>query len=95
MIYFAEHNNTSTLNLNINLHYRLPLFDRFGIYPFIGVSYTHWGYDGPNASRWGANAGCGAEYRFSRRISMFTEVRLQLVSHETQPIVGAGLKYHF
>lgn len=95
MMYFAVHDGVSTLDLNLNLHYRMRLFDGFAIYPFIGVNYSHWGYDGPNASRWGANLGCGAEYRISHRLSLFTEARLQFVSHETQPLLGAGLKYHF
>ena len=95
MMYFAEHKDVTTLDINLNLHWRLKLFDSFGIYPLVGINYSHWGYEGPNASRWGANLGCGAEYRFSRRISVFTEARLQFVSHETQPLIGAGLKYHF
>lgn len=95
MMYFAENEGVSTLDLNLNLHYRMKLFDGFGIYPFAGLNYSHWGYDGPNASRWGANLGCGAEYRFSKKMSGFTEARLQFVSHESQPLIGAGLKYHF
>ena len=95
MIYFAEHDSTTALHLNMNLHWRIGLFDRFGIYPLAGVSYSHWGYQGPNASRWGANLGCGAEYRFMKRLSAYTELRLLIVAHETQPIYTVGLKYHF
>lgn len=95
MLYFAEHDGVTTLNLSLNVHWCRRLFDGFSIYPFAGLNYSHWGYDGPNASRWGANLGCGAEYRFSGTISGFTEARLQCVAHETQPMVGAGLKYHF
>lgn len=94
MMYFAEHDDVSTLDLNLNLHWRIPLFSHFGVYPFAGVSYSHWGYNGPNASRWGCNLGCGAELFFARRWSGFTETRLQIVSHETQPIFTFGLKYH-
>ncbi|MBQ7689744.1 MAG: outer membrane beta-barrel protein [Muribaculaceae bacterium] len=93
-IYLTEHAGVATLQLNLNAHWRVPLFDSFGIYPLAGLSYSHWGYDGPNASRWGMNAGCGAEYTFGSRITLFTEVRLLVVSHETQPIYTAGLKYH-
>ena len=93
-IYLTEHNDVATLQLNLNAHWRMPLFDSFGIYPLVGMSYSHWGYTGPNASRWGMNAGCGAEYCFGGRVSLFTEVRLLVVSHETQPIYTVGLKYH-
>ena len=95
MMYFSKSNGVTTLKLSLNLHWRKQLFSRFGIYPIVGVNYSHWGYDGPNASRWGANIGCGAEYRIARALSGFTETRLQFVSHETQPMVGVGLKYHF
>ncbi|MBP3737559.1 MAG: outer membrane beta-barrel protein [Muribaculaceae bacterium] len=95
LMYFAEHHQVTTLNLSLNLHWRIPLFDHFGIYPLAGLNYSHWGYEGPNASRLGMNVGCGAEYRFMRALSGFTEVRMQLVSHESQPIFTFGLKYHF
>ncbi|MBR1804378.1 MAG: porin family protein [Muribaculaceae bacterium] len=95
LMYFAQHHQVTTLNLSLNLHWRIPLFDQFGIYPLAGLNYSHWGYDGPNASRWGMNVGCGAEYRFMRALSGFTEARMQLVSHESQPIFTFGLKYHF
>ena len=94
-IYFWAHDDVTTLHLNVNIHWRLPLFDAFAVYPLAGVSYTHWGVEGPNPSRWGANLGCGAEYRFSKPLSAFTEARILLVSHETQPIYSFGLKYHF
>ena len=94
-VYFAAHDDVTALHLNVNLHWRVPLFNAFGVYPLLGLSYSHWGYEGPNASRWGANVGCGAEYRFARRLSALTEVRLLLVSRESQPIYTFGLNYHF
>ena len=95
MIYFAAHDDVTALHLNINLHWRMPLFDSFTFYPLVGLSYTHWGYEGPNANRWGANLGAGAEFQFMRQLSAFTEARVLFVSHETQPIYNVGLKYHF
>lgn len=95
LMYFAEHHEVTTLDLNVNLHWRVPIFDHFDIYPLSGVNYSHWGYNGPNASRWGMNLGCGAEFRITRSLTAFTEARMQLVSHESQPIFTFGLKHHF
>lgn len=95
ILYFAQKKDVTTLNLNFNVHYLFPLVEGLALYPFVGPSYTHWGYEGPNASRWGANVGCGAELSVGSRFGVFAEARLQLVSHETQPIMGIGLKYRF
>lgn len=95
IIYFAQHKDVSTLHLNLNVQYVKSLIKGFNLYPFIGPSYSHWGYDGePNASRWGFNLGCGAELDVIKPFSIFAETRLQFVSHESQPIFTIGLKYH-
>ena len=94
IIYFAQHKDVSTLNLNLNLQYVRTLIKGINLYPFAGASYSHWGYDGePNASRWGLNLGCGAELDVIKPISIFAETRLQFVSHESQPIFAVGVKY--
>ena len=94
IIYFAQHDDVSTLHLNFNVQYVKTLVKGFNLYPFVGPSYSHWGYDGkPNASRWGLNVGCGAELDVINPISIFAETRLQFVSHESQPIFAIGVKY--
>lgn len=95
MIYFNENRQVTTLFLNLNVHYLLPLASRFNVYPFAGLSYSHWGYVGPNVNRWGMNLGGGFDYRLSRRFSALAELRFNLVSRETQLITSLGLKYHF
>lgn len=94
IIYFAQHKDVSALNVNLNVQYVKTLAKGMHLYPFAGPSYSHWGYDGqPNASRWGANIGCGAELDLIKSFTIFAETRLQFVSHETQPIFAIGLKY--
>lgn len=95
MIYFSENRKVTALFLNFNVHYLLPMASRLNVYPFVGLSYSHWGYVGPNANRWGVNLGGGLDYRLSHRISALAEIRFNLVSRETQLITSLGLKYHF
>lgn len=95
MIYFAQSRKTTTLHLNIHAQYRFQIIDRLCVYPFAGAGYSHWGYDGPNVSRWGANIGGGAEVYLGHGWGILGETRAQLVSHETQIIFTAGLRYHF
>ena len=95
MIYFNENKETTTLHLNLNVHYLLPMSRQLNVYPFAGIGYSHWGYVGPNENRWGVNLGGGIDYRLSRRVSVLGELRLNLVTRESQLISTLGLKYHF
>lgn len=95
MIYFAQNDDVTTLQLNVNVHYVMPITSRFFLYPFAGVTYSHWGYVGPDHSRWGMNLGGGAEFNLGRRWSVIGEFRFMLVSQETQAITTFGIKRLF
>ena len=95
LIYCNERKEVTTLHLNVNVHYVMPMATRLNIYPFAGVGYSHWGYVGPNANRWGVNLGAGIEYYLGRRWGALTELRLHGVKHETQTLFTLGLKYNF
>jgi len=71
------------------------LASRIQLYPFAGVSYSHWGYDGPNISRWGANLGAGLDLYLGNRWSLIGEFRFMLVKQETQAITTVGIKRLF
>lgn len=95
MIYTFENKDVTTLHLNLNVHYLLLMSQRFNIYPYAGLSYSHWGYVGPNVNRWGLNLGAGLEYDLGRRWGVLGELRLQAIKSETQLITTLGLKYSF
>ena len=94
-IYCNEHKDVTTLHLNLNLQNVRPITPRLNLYPFMGIAYSHWGYVGPNANRWGVNLGAGIEYYLGRDWSALTELRLHGVKRETQLLFDLGLKYHF
>ncbi len=95
MVYFAQSDDVTTLQLNVNVHYVMPMMSRLYLYPFAGVTYSHWGYVGPDHSRWGMNLGGGAELTLGRQWSLIGEFRYMLVSHETQAITTLGIKRLF
>ena len=95
IIYFFQSRNVTTLHLNANVQYAMPVVSTLQIYPFMGLSYSHWGYDGPNANRWGANLGAGVEVGLSDNWTAFAEFRFMLVPKETQAISAIGLKRRF
>lgn len=94
-IYCNENKDATTLHLNLNAQYVKPVTERMNIYPFVGVGYSHWGYIGPNANRWGMNLGAGLEYDLGRRWGVLGELRLHAVKQETQIMTTVGLKYNF
>lgn len=95
LIYCNQNRDATTLHLNMNLHYIMPVSSRFNIYPFAGVGYSHWGYVGPNANRWGLNLGAGIEYDLGKRWGVLAEMRLQAVKKETQLLYTLGIKRSF
>lgn len=95
MIYMFENKDVTTLHLNLNVHYLMPMASRLNVYPFAGLGYSHWGYVGPNANRWGLNLGAGVEYNLGRNWEILGELRLQAVKSETQVLTTLGLKYNF
>lgn len=95
MIYFAQNREVTTLQLNANVHYVQHVGGPLSLYPFVGVTYSHWGYNGPDHSRWGANLGAGLEVNLGRRWVAFGEFRFMLVKQETQAVTTLGLKHLF
>lgn len=95
MIYFNENRDVTAMHLNFNVHYLMPMASHLNLYPFAGVTYSHWGYEGPNANRWGLNLGAGIEYKLSHHWGILVEARLQAIKQETQVISTMGLKYCF
>jgi len=95
MVYFAQSRDVTTLQLNVNVHYVQHVAGPLALYPFVGMTYSHWGYDGPNVNRWGANLGAGLELSLGRRWVALGEARFMLVKQETQAITTLGIKHLF
>ena len=95
MIYFAQSRKVTTLQLNVNVHYVHHVAGPLAIYPFVGMTYSHWGYKGPNVNRWGANLGAGLELSLGRCWVAVGEGRFMLVKQETQAVTSLGLKHLF
>ena len=95
LIYFAKRRDVTSLHINVNVEHLLPVMSHVQVYPFAGISYSHWGYTGPNASRWGANLGAGLEISLGRSWAALGEARLMLVSRETQVVTSLGIKHLF
>ena len=95
MIYFTTRGGVSTLNLGLSLHYLVPVAGILRVYPTAGISYTHWGSEGPDESRVSVLAGGGAELWLGKRWALVVEERLQLVSHESQALTTLGLRHSF
>lgn len=101
-IYYFKNDNVSAYNLNLNLHYLIQTGGAgFYIYPLAGFSYAHFTSDvGLNVdntwNRFGANVGCGAEYRISNsKLSFYTEQRFQILKDCNQSVTCLGMKYSF
>ncbi|MBQ0115135.1 MAG: outer membrane beta-barrel protein [Bacteroidales bacterium] len=93
MVYCNENKDVTTMHLNLNAHYVVPVFDRCNIYPLAGINYSHWGYEGPNKNHVGVNLGCGLEYNLGKRWWLDGGMRYNLVKQETQIIYTVGIKY--
>ncbi len=95
LIYSFEHKNVSTLHVNLNLQYIVPVGGGFDLYPFAGLSYSHWNYIGPDNDRVGVNLGAGLEYDLGNNWGILGEVRFQAIRNESQVVTGIGVKYSF
>lgn len=43
--YFFKKDYMTNMNASVNLHYLVPISDKFRFYPLAGVSYVHWKFD--------------------------------------------------
>ncbi len=95
LIYSFERKDVSTLHVNLNLHYVVPVASSFNLYPFVGLSYSHWNYIGPDDDHVGVNLGAGLEYDLGNDWSILGELRYQAIRSESQAITSIGVKYNF
>lgn len=96
-IYFFKNDGVETFDVNLNFHYLFPLAPKVKLYPLVGLSYSHWSFDGPfdDENRFGVNIGAGIEFALARNVGLFVEERGQLVSDYSQSVTSVGLKFRF
>lgn len=98
--YFFKHNNTTTWDISLNVHYLLNVTNKFDVYPLVGIGYSHWMFDlgsdtSMNKDRLAVNIGVGGEIGISRHVALTGELRYQLMKDYGQIVPAVGLKYIF
>lgn len=84
-----------------NLHYVLPLGGKFSVYPLAGVGYMKTmisqqavpNYIESNHQEVFVNAGAGASYNLTRRLSLGLECRYLFVKDRSTPVASANLMF--
>ena len=91
-VYYFENNGWDGYNVNLNLHYIIPLHSMQNFYPIAGFSYAN--YD--NVDHFGANIGVGYEYRINTQFRFYVEQKFQVLSKDwNQSVTTLGLRYTF
>ena len=98
--YYLKTDHFSMFDVNINGHY-LFHFNKFTVYPFIGINYTHWNWDfddepgieGGGDGSIGFNIGGGAQYNLTDRLRIGAEIKYQTISGLNTAIIGVGVTY--
>ena len=103
-IFYFKNDNITSYNGNVNLHYLMPLNEKFTFYPLAGVSYARYKAewkedDGEKVrefhDRVGLNAGAGAEYMINDQMHLFAEERFQWIKDFTQSVTLVGVRFTF
>ncbi len=98
--YYFKKDNLSIWDLIANVHYVFPLLNNhLNLYPLAGlgimgakVSETNYSN---STTKFAANLGGGAEYKFTSHFAVGAELKYQMVSSYGHFIVQAGLTYRF
>jgi outer membrane protein X len=78
--------------VGVNAHYLFNVAEKIKVYPLVGVAYYKIeDVDG----EFGFNAGVGAEYSLTEKISINLEGKYQFFDGGDQPLVSVGVAYKF
>lgn len=96
-VYYFKNNHYEGYNVNLNLHYLIPLHSAQNFYPIAGFSYANYKYEGLHGDdHFGANIGVGYEYLINRQFRFYVEQKFQVLSHDwNQSVTTLGLRYAF
>jgi opacity protein-like surface antigen len=96
-VYYFKNNHYEGYNVNLNLHYIIPLHSMQNFYPIAGFSYANYKYEGLHGEdHFGANIGVGYEYRINTQFRFYVEQKFQVLSKDwNQSVTTLGLRYTF
>ena len=108
MEYFFKKDAVDMYDINMNIHYLIPIQEQVRFYPLAGLTYTNWNWDlgkteigGANLnvdaskSKFGANFGGGIEFDITNNFMLNFEAKYQLISDFDQAVVNFGVAYMF
>ena len=94
--YFFKKDNCSMWDVNLNLHYLIPV-GSVKIYPLAGLTLLGSKVEvlGVSASDsdFGANVGAGVEFPLSDAIKLNIEGKYQIVKDWNRPVISAGVAF--
>lgn len=103
--YYFKHDHRDMWDLNLNVHYLVPLQERFVIYPLLGVgvqhakvSYRHdlWNENQSiSTNKFAINVGAGIDYKLTKVILLNFEIKYKIVSHMNRALFTLGAVYKF
>lgn len=101
--FYPKKYNVTVWNPTLNLHYLIPIFDKFYVYPLAGVGL--WGYtwdilgESESESIFTLKAGAGAEYYITEQFKGIIETYYQVAKKgdykASDPLVSIGAAYCF
>jgi len=106
--YFKKHGVTR-YDLNVEQNYLFEVGEKVRLYPLVGATFaywhmddididvagTHFGVDGDDQARFGANVGAGIDYLIGDHLVLNGEVKYQFMKDARQVLLGVGVAYRF
>lgn len=94
--FWFEHDNMSSWDINVDLHYVIGLNNRWSVYPLAGLTVSTWDpKHGSSDTNFGVNFGVGAEFDITRQWFLNFDFKYRLISDYDQAVLGLGFGYRF
>lgn len=100
--FWIKNDDLSSWDINVDIQYLFPIAERFKIYPLVGLTVSHWKWDGKdhNVDSWndtyvGANLGVGVEYDIAPNWLINLDAKYRIIKDEGQFVIGIGFAYRF
>ena len=94
MNYHFEKGGVDLLDLNLNLHYIVPMASNIRLYPLAGLTFERWDF-GKVENRLGVNIGSGVEFDIADNLMKNIELKYKLVKDLYQAVFTVGVAYMF
>ena len=94
MNYHFEKGGVDLLDLNLNLHYIVPMASNIRLYPLAGLTFERWDFEKVE-NRLGVNIGSGVEFDIADNWMTNIELKYKLVKDLDQAVFTVGVAYMF